>query len=490
MATNQETLLKLCLIMNFKTRLLLDSPSRYSFTMDKIYLFIILICSAFILNAQGNKMNLTGDASQVNDQFFNIDLVNGSNQIGGAWYPQSFNLDSNFYVDVFVDFGNLKAEGMAIVLHTDSIPVGTGGAQLGTSNNGPSFVTEFDLVQNISTNDAIVPHASFFKNGGTNHQNGDELLQDGTLTPALNSSESLRISWDADNQKFTILRQGCTNTFLNYTSDLKNVLFNGKSKVYLGFTASTSSTPDRINILYNYNSNGITANSIICQGEEIKLHAYNATPTIWSSDEPFLTTSNSYEIIAQPEKSAYYKVSTLDFCGFNEDSIFVEVNDTVSYTTKILVDDDEGPQEIIVEIEDKNKLSKIEWLLPDSSRSLETNLSTTVAGTYFLSVTSTNGCSTNQSIEIPPFEKDEDNKPDNNEISTEDFFTPNGDGEGDLILIQVQGESKIIDFEGKILKTVHEGDLWNGTNESGKTLPSGVYIIVGKDDRQVITILR
>ena len=292
MATNQGTLLKLCLIMNFKIRLLLNSYDRYSFTMDKIHLSIILIFSSFLLNAQGAKMNLTGDASQINNEFFNIDLVNGSNQTGGAWYPQSFNLDSNFCVDFFVDFGNSKAEGMAIILHADSTPIGSGGAQLGAPASGPSFTTEFDLIQNTSTNDAIVPHASFFKNGGSDHQNGNELLQNGTLTPSLNSGESLRISWDPEGQKLTVLRQGCTNTFLNYSKDLKNVIFNGKSKVYLGFTASTASTPDKINILLNYNSNGITENTSICQGEQVKIHAYHSTPTVWTSKEPFLTTPN------------------------------------------------------------------------------------------------------------------------------------------------------------------------------------------------------
>ena len=47
-----------------------------------------------------------------------------------------------------------------------------------------------------------------------------------------------------------------------------------------------------------------------------------------------------------------------------------------------------------------------------------------------------------------------------------------------------------LDFEGKILRTVQEGDLWDGTTENGKSLPSGVYIIVGKKGKQTITILR
>lgn len=476
--------------MSFRRRLLFDSGHRYSNTMKKICISISLLLSALWINAQGAHMNLTGNASEVNSEFYNIDLVNGANQTGGAWYPQSFNLDSSFFLDLYIDFGNLDAEGMAIVLHTDSIPVGTGSEQLGVPTNGSSFIAEFDLFQNGSTTDGAVPHASFFKNGSLMHQSSD-LLQNGTLTPGLNNGEQIRISWNPQEQKFLISRQGCTNTLLNYIGDIKNTIFGGNSKVFLGFTASTSTTADKINVLLNYNSDGLSSNTSICQGEEVMLYAYNTVPTDWSSTGAFTTTSNEYEILAQPTTTTYYKVSHLGFCGTTEDSIRVEVLDTLEHSTETIIDEASETADIILNIENEIDLAIIEWTLPDLSTSNDQSLISISSGTYQAVITSENQCTSNITVVIPPFtgEKDDPEISDPN-VSIEDYFSPNGDGDNDLVLITVSGESQIIDFQGKVLKTVNEGNYWNGTADNGELLPSGVYVVVGETGKQVITLLR
>lgn len=151
--------------MSFSKRLLLNISSRITCIMNKVCFSILMLFFSVLVKAQGAHLNVTGDAREIGDFHYTIDLVNGSNQTGAAWYPQSFNLDSSFSIDVAVGFGDLGAEGFAIVLSSDSIPVGTGGEQLGVPTAGKSFIVEFDLQQNAETNDAVAPHSSFLRTG-------------------------------------------------------------------------------------------------------------------------------------------------------------------------------------------------------------------------------------------------------------------------------------------------------------------------------------
>jgi hypothetical protein len=477
--------------------------------MNKVCLTIFILFLSVLVEAQGPHLNLTGDATEVDGSSFSIDLVNGANQTGGAWYPQSFNLDSSFFIDVRVDFGGLGAEGFAIVLHRDSIPVGAGAEQLGVPNTGESFVVEFDLQQNALKYDASTPHSSFFKNGLLVHE-GTNFLQNGTLTDGLYSSESVRMSWDPQSQRFTIKRFGCTNSDLYYIGDIKNIIFEGNSKVFFGFTAATSTVSDKINLLVSYNSAGLSENKAICQGDEIKLYSYNSVPTDWSSNESYTTTSVPYEIIAQPINSGYYKVTNVRFCGTSEDSIWVEVLDTLSLSTKVITVEGEKTVDILLIIEEGESPYTIEWLLPDFSTSTDQDLVGVPFGLYQVTVTNKNQCSSNLEIELIPeliveaeleltVDPEVETEPETEPIvelehkpgvSEQDYFSPNGDGEDDYIRINVKGQSRIVGFQGQTLKSVNYGDLWNGTSDDGKLLSSGVYIAIGQEGKQVITILR
>lgn len=477
----------------------MNSISRSTSTMKKKYLIIFILFSSLLANAQEAHLNLTGDAKEVDKLFYRIDLVNGANQTGGAWYPQSFNLDSSFFIDASVHFGNLGAEGFAIVLHSDSIPVGTGAEQLGVPTTGNSFIVEFDLQQNSSTTDGITPHSSFFKNGSLMHQ-GADLLQNGTLTQGLYSYESIRINWEPNSQTFTINRFGCTNSDLNYVGDIKNSIFEGNTKVFFGFTAATSAIADTVSLWLSYNSTGISENQTICQGEEVLLHAYNSVPTNWSSTEPYIVNISKqdlllhaveYEIMAQPINSGYYKVSNLKFCGLTEDSIWVEVLDTLSLSTEIIKNESENTADVFLTIDGGESPYDIEWLLPNLTTSTEQDLIDVFAGLYQVTVTDKNQCQNNLEVELI-LDSNPNTQEESNEIAEkgQDYFSPNNDNEDDFIRISVKGQSQILDFQGRILRTINDGDLWDGTSDNGELMPSGVYIVKGEEDKQVITILR
>lgn len=476
----------------------MNNVSRSINTMKKRYLIIFILFFSLLADAQEAHLNFTGDAKEIGGNHFTIDLVNGANQTGGAWYPQSFNLDSSFSIDVAVDFGNLGAEGFAIILNSDSIPEGVGAEQLGVPNTGKSFIVEFDFQQNALTTDAIAPHSSFFKNGSLIHQ-GPDVLLDAMLSYPILNNETLRITWYPELQKFEIQRNNCTNNDLFYIADIKNTIFEGNSKVFFGFTAATSVIADKVHLrLYN-NSEGISKDQTICKGEAITLHAYNTIPTFWSSNEPYTlvpfknldTVSNyEYKIVAKPSNSGYYRIRTEGFCGTNEDSIWVEVLDTLSLSTEIIKNESENTADILLTIDGGESPYDIEWLLPNLTTSTEQDLINISAGLYQVTVTNKNQCQNNLEVELIIDSTTEEKQ--SNEIAKkgQDYFSPNNDNEDDFIRINVKGQSQIVDFQGRILRTMNEGDLWDGTSNDRELMPSGVYIVKGENDKQIITILR
>ncbi len=445
--------------------------------MKKILVHIIALLSFQMVLSQGVHMNLTGDATEVDGWSNRIDLVNGANKTGGAWYPQSFNLDSAFYLDLMVNFGSLGAEGLAIVLHTDSIPVGAGAEQLGVPNSSNTFVFEFDLQQNGTTTDAIAPHASFFNDGSLIHQSS-ALLKDASLSPGLYDNESIRINWIPETQTFEVKRIGCTNSSLYYTGDIKNTIFEGNSSVFLGFTAATSAVSDTINLLLQKNSVGISEDKTICQGEEIQLYTYNGVASNWSSNEPFSWTTMEM-IVAQPINTTYYTVTHTGPCGVTEDSILVTVLDTAIVNTVIDYDPNTNYANVQLDITGGTLPVSHYWVFPDATIDYQQHLISVLPGTYGLVITSGGQCRIDKSVEVLA-----------TSLSEQDFFSPNGDGEGEGIKITIEGKSEIVNGGGQTIKEVYEGEVWDGTNKSGVLQPSGVYLIIGDSGVQTITLLR
>ncbi len=478
--------------MNFSMRLLLNISIRNNI-MNKIYLTILILFSSLIVEAQGVRMNLTGDAKDFDNKYVRIDLVKGANQTGGAWYPQSFNLDSSFHLDFTLELGWWKqAEGFAIVLHNDSIPIGAGNEQLGVPSSGNSFIVEFDLQESGTKQDLSTPHSAFFQNGSLTHD-GNNLLQNTTYASSLSNQENMRLYWNSETQTFEIQRVNCSDKSISYKGDLKNNIFGGNPKIFIGYTASTSAIPDSVELWLHYNSVGISKNQTICLGEEVKLYAYNNSNVTWDSNgEPYKVLEGTYEIITQPKNSTYYKITNNGPCGVNEDSVWVEVLDTLSLSTEVIKNENEDKADIILTIEGGESPYGIEWLLPDLTTNTKQDLiDVTTPGLYQVSVTNKNQCSRNLEVDLILNPKEvEVEESDEIAAKGQDYFSPNGDSEDDFIRISVKGQSQILSFQGRILRTMNYGDLWDGTSDNGELMPSGVYIVKGEEGKQVITILR
>ena len=446
--------------------------------MKRIVLHIIGLMSLQLAVGQDGHMNLTGDAAEINGSRNNISLVDGSNETGGAWYPQKINLDSNLTIDVNVNFGGFGAEGFALVFQNAApMPVGSGAELLGVPT-GSSFIVEFDLQQNGSTTDALAPHTSFFKDGSLIHQSAS-LLQDVNLSTALNVNEILSIIWTPQNQTFVVKRAGCTNSDLTYTGDIKNTIFGGSSEVYLGFTAATSLASDLIVLQLDYKNHEVSKDTSICQGESVSLFNGHSALSTWSSSEPFDNTVMTSEIVAQPEVSSYYKATTVGSCGTKEDSVLVTVVDTAIVDASINYDFGLNSANIDADITGGTLPVTYVWTLPDQTLSNDEDLVAVGPGDYKLTVTSGNKCVVSKTITVEEVS-----------VSEKDFFTPNGDGVDENIEITVEGESQIVNSGGQKIKIIFGGDIWDGTNDSGVLQPSGVYLVIGDSGVQTITLLR
>lgn len=630
--------------MIFSMGLLSTISIRKEDRMNKFFIFIFSFSLLGSALAQGPNMNFTGDAS-VESANYRMNLVNGANQTGGAWYPQLFDLDSAFFLDItFASAG--AAEGWAIVLYQgDSMPVGPGAEQLGVPTSGVSFITEFDFQQNGSLTDGMVPHVSFFKNGSLSHLT---VLQDNVLIPDLDATgESLRISWDADSSIFSVLRHACTNSDITYVADLKNDIFGGNSNVYIGFTAATSAISDSVLLMQHFNSEGKNTNESICLGDSVVLQSNNGTPMKWIVDEPADTILALQDLYVSPLVSTYYKRAQNGICDAEltvYDSVYVEVNPTpnlvitdpapvcspmtidltafavtagstlnggplsafidaeatiahatpttsdsgtyyiVSTTPQLCSDTAQvnvlvnpspnlvitdpvaacSPETVdltaavvtagsnlsggslayydnvsatsvyatpatadlgtyyivattpqscadtaqvsaliidkpIVAIQITNYVEtntadisvdisggvnpiSTAWTFPDNSMVHTEDLIAITPGDYELVVSSGGVCETTKvvSVEVSPFITDQN----------QDYFSPNGDGEDETIIITVTGESEIVNSAGQILRDAFEGELWDGTNQHGVLQPSGVYLVIGETSTQTITLLR
>jgi internalin A len=70
-------------------------------------------------------------------------------------------------------------------------------------------------------------------------------------------------------------------------------------------------------------------------------------------------------------------------------------------------------------------------------------------------------------------------------------FYPNGDGVADTYYIENTGTAQIFNRSGEVVKTLTVPASWDGTNNKGQDVPSGLYVIVvNKDITIKVTLLR
>lgn len=269
---------------------------------------------------------LIGDAIDQGNNCYTI-TQNLETQIGGVWYDNPIDFDSDFTIRYQNNFGFLDvdgADGMALVFKRNANPeLGFSGGGLGYATISPSLVVEFDTYQNGDLNDPTWDHISIMSNGNPDHNNGVTNLSG----PIQASATSLNIE-DGNLHEVKIEWQAATNTLsvyfdcvlrLTLIQDVKSTIFSGDDTVFFGFVGSTGGLTNIHEVCFNsisFVDNLQLQDDFICVGSSKVIDA-----TIPSGDSYswFPTTGISNPSIANPEFSpsttTTYTVTISDVCG-------------------------------------------------------------------------------------------------------------------------------------------------------------------------------
>lgn len=217
--------------------------------MTKLYsLFVFLLVSTTVLNAQNYQ--IVGSTSVIPNttQCFQLTPPNVYHQAGAVWASTPIDLTKSFVVNANFYFGTQDngADGIAFVIQNAGLnAIGIDGGGLGYHGiPGNSFIVEFDTYQNLQpwwfTGDPVEDHIGFMSQGNAFHNSPSALLPPIPLAQNIEDGiyHSAVFNWNATTKTMTV-------TFLGqnyvYSGDIVNTIFGGNPVAYWGFTAATGS---------------------------------------------------------------------------------------------------------------------------------------------------------------------------------------------------------------------------------------------------------
>lgn len=211
------------------------------------FLLCLFLLPAYSLHAQ---FALSGQAAYMDGDCIQL-TADTAYAEGIAFYSTPINLEHPFQISFDLFFGEKDegADGMTFVIHDDPRGLeafgvwgeGMGYGRWNPSNPhgtsiSPSIAVEFDTYQNIRQNDPANDHIALLENGSSYHT-----LSYPDKDPAFNLEDGrlhdFVFSWNPAQQSITVLLDGQLVASRNL--DLVNTIFNGKTEVIWGFTAST-----------------------------------------------------------------------------------------------------------------------------------------------------------------------------------------------------------------------------------------------------------
>lgn len=216
--------------------------------MSFLSILPILLLSVFPLTAQ---YHLMGDAVYMDNGCIRLTADQPYSE-GIAYNSSRLNLKNPFEIEFNIYLGDkndLGADGITFVLHNDERGFNAFGTYgeclgygrwrreyLGGNYIAPSIAIEFDTYFNETQNDPLCDHVAFLTNGTNYHQTTWTAGSD-TFNLEDDYLHDFRFSWNPKTQKITVYLDG--SLAFEGNIDLINDIFEGKTSVVWGFTAST-----------------------------------------------------------------------------------------------------------------------------------------------------------------------------------------------------------------------------------------------------------
>jgi gliding motility-associated-like protein len=285
-----------------------------------------------------------------------------------------------------------------------------------------------------------------------------------------------------------------------YISDPKKIGFTSKGIKFIrleaGVTCSKSITKT-LNVTQDaFVAQAVSKGNILCNGQktgEITLTAYGGTPPYkyqWSSG--LSATTNHKNLGAG---NYLFTVTDVNSCEFSSSVTIVEPKAALAVTAKVKDEACKDTKDGEINLTTTGGTAPYEFLWNDNAATpTRTNL---VAGTYKVTITDDNGCTTSISADVKRF----CDKTGNDFPNT---FTPNDDGINDGwefpgIDDFPKNTVEVFNRWGALVFSTsgYKSGQWKGTNEKGQPLPAGPYYYVVKlNDRDktiisgAVTIIR
>lgn len=223
-----------------------------SYRLHFAALFTILFITNLFSSTKANaQFSLIGDAKYMSGDCIQL-TPDAPYSEGIAYHRTKIDLTRFFEIefDLFLGDKDNGADGITFVIHNDPRgfqAFGTYGECIGYGRwnknylagayIAPSIAIEFDTYQNYRQNDPESDHIAFLENGTNFHEKYWSGGGGASYNLEDDQMHNFRFRWEPDTQQIIVSLDG--NTVYEGQKDLINDIFEGKTQVIWGFTAST-----------------------------------------------------------------------------------------------------------------------------------------------------------------------------------------------------------------------------------------------------------
>jgi len=198
-------------------------------------------------------------------------------------------------------------------------------------------------------------------------------------------------------------------------------------------------------------------------------------------------TNGATESSVDVHSSEMTGVSIIDKKGcMGRDSVFVEVKSLqmpeVGFDKADATCWEDGDVEIVASIQ-YNDFGAVNYRLRNSlTGEIAHDLNNVPEGIYYLEAIDERNCTASSREQVTIVQK-----------CIEDYpaFSPNGDNIEDNYFIPVTGDVRIYNIKGVLVRNMTAPGYWDGTDDSGRSLPMGTYALITPSGKTVnITIIK